>query len=121
MITNAKLGGLNEGHLDLAKTILKEKFIIGISDHMDETFRHLELYYGWAERKEGCVNFHLHSAPSNKNKYPVPERGGPEWTIIASKNKYDMALYYYALELCELSCALYFLSVPSACWLVHVV
>lgn len=101
MLTNAKLGGLNEGHLELAKTILKDKFIIGISDHMDETFRHLELYYGWAEKKEGCVDFHLHSAPSNKNKYPVPDRGGPAWTIIADKNKYDMALYYYALELCK--------------------
>jgi len=99
MLTNAKLGGLNEGHLEFAKTILKDKFIIGISDHMDETFRHLELYYGWAEEKEGCVEFHLHSAPSNKNKYPVTERGGPTWSVIADKNKFDMALYYYALEL----------------------
>jgi len=99
MLTNAKLGGLNEGHLNLAKTILKEKFIVGISDQMDETFRHLELYFGWAERKEGCVNFHLHSAPSNKNKYPVPDRGGAAWNIITEKNKYDMALYYFALEL----------------------
>lgn len=101
MLTNAKLGGLNEGHLELAKLILKKKFIIGISDHMDETFRHLEIYYGWAENKEGCVNFHLHSAPSNKNKYPSPERGNDAWNAIAEKNKFDMALYYYALELCE--------------------
>ena len=101
MITNAKLGGLNDGHMELAKTIIKEKFIIGISDHMDETFRHLELYFGWAENKEGCVKFHLHSAPSNKNKYPVPENGSPLWGIIAERNKYDMALYYYALELCK--------------------
>jgi len=99
MLTNAKLGGLNENHLDLAKRILKDKFIVGISDHMDETFRQLELYYGWAEDKEGCTNFHLHSAPSNKNKYPVPERSGDAWNLIAEKNKYDMSLYYYALEL----------------------
>ncbi|KAL7531613.1 hypothetical protein ACHAXR_004134, partial [Thalassiosira sp. AJA248-18] len=99
MLTNAKLGGLNEGHLELAKKIIKEKFIIGISDHMDETFRHLEKYYGWAESKEGCVNFHLHSAPSNKNKYPSPDRGGEAWKIITEKNKYDMALYYFALEI----------------------
>ena len=99
MLTNAKFGGLNDGHLELAKTLLKEKFIVGISDHMDETFRQLEMYYGWAEKKEGCVNFHLHSAPSNKNKYPVPDHDGPEWNTIATKNKYDMSLYHYALEL----------------------
>lgn len=101
MLSNAKLGGLNEGHLELAKTILKNKFIVGISDHMDETFRQLEMYYGWSEEKEGCVKFHLHQAPSNKNKYPVPKMGGPVWAALADKNKFDMSLYHYALELCE--------------------
>ena len=99
MITRAKLGGLNDSHLELAKRIIKDKFIIGISDHMDETFRILEIYYGWKEKKEGCVNFHLHSAPSNKNKYNVPADGGRVWNLIAEKNKYDMALYQYALEI----------------------
>jgi hypothetical protein len=101
MLTNAKLGGLNEGHLDLAKKILKRKFIIGISDQMMETFRRLEMFFGWKEMKAGCVDFHLNSAPSNKNKYPELDQGDVVWTIIATKNKYDMALYYYALELCE--------------------
>ena len=99
MITRAKLGGLNDSHLELAKRIIKDKFIIGISDHMDETFRILEMYYGWKEKKDGCVNFHLHSAPSNKNKYNVPADGGRVWNLIAEKNKYDMALYQYALEI----------------------
>mmetsp|Transcript_26538 Transcript_26538/g.48099 ORF Transcript_26538/g.48099 Transcript_26538/m.48099 type:complete len:427 (+) Transcript_26538:3-1283(+) len=99
MLTNAKLGGINESHLELAKTILREKFIVGMSDQMDETFRQLEMYYGWSEEKVGCVKFHLHSAPSNKNKYPEVDQGGQVWNAIATKNKYDMALYYYALEL----------------------
>lgn len=98
MLSNARLGGLNEGHLELAKKILKDKFVVGISDRMDETFRQLEIYYGWKEKREGCVQFHLHSAPSNKNKYPETERGGEVWNLIADKNKFDMALYYFALE-----------------------
>ena len=101
MLTNAKIGGLNEGHLDLAKTILKRKFIIGISDQMTETFRRLEMFFGWKEGKAGCVDFHLNAAPSNKNKYPELDQDDLVWTIISTKNKYDMALYYYALELCE--------------------
>ncbi|KAL3777157.1 hypothetical protein ACHAW5_000144 [Stephanodiscus triporus] len=99
MLTNAKLGGLNEGHLDLARSILERKFVVGLSDHMDEAFRHFEMYFGWKEEKAGCVDLHLHSAPLNKNKYPDLEQGGAVWTVIANKNKYDMALYYYALEL----------------------
>ena len=101
MLTNAKLGGLNDGHLELARSILERKFVVGMSEHMDETFRHFEMYYGWKEKKVGCVQFHLHSAPSNKNKYPDLEQGGEVWMVIANKNKFDMSLYYYALELCE--------------------
>lgn len=99
MLANAKLGGLNQDHLDLAKSILSEKFIIGMSEHMDETFRQLELYFGWKENKAGCVQDHLH-APSNKNnRYPDLERGGSVWTTIADRNKFDMSLYYYALQI----------------------
>jgi len=98
MLTNAKLGGLNEGHLEIAKAVIKEKFIVGISDHMDETFRQLESYFGWKEQEAGCVKSFL-SASFNKNKYELPERGGPVWNAIADKNKFDMQLYYFALEL----------------------
>ena len=98
MLTNAKTGGLNDGHLELAKSILKDKFFVGISDEMRVTFQLLEKYYGWQELRPGCVQNHLNQ-PSNKNKYPDVERGGQVWTAISEKNKYDMGLYYYALEL----------------------
>ena len=117
MLSNAKLGGLNDGHLDLARSILERKFVIGISDHMDESFRQFERYFGWKEMKAGCVTFHLHSAPSNKNKYPDLEQGGEVWNVIADKNKYDMALYYYALELCEYRVAVHDLIDLQRSWL----
>jgi hypothetical protein len=98
MLANAKIGGLNKNHLELAKLVLKEKFIIGMSEHMDETFRYLKHYFGWKETKEGCVFEHLHTA-SNKNKYPELKRGGSVWDIVAEKNRFDMALYYFALEI----------------------
>jgi hypothetical protein len=98
MLTGAKIGGLNIDHLELAKSILEQKFIIGMAEHMDETFRQLEIYYGWKETKEGCVAEHLHRS-SNKNSYPELQRGGTVWEAIADKNKFDMALYYFALEL----------------------
>ena len=98
MLSNAKLGGLNKDHLELAKSVLEQKFYIGMAEHMDETFRQLEHYYGWKEIKEGCVAEHLHRT-SNKNKYPELQRGGTVWEVIAEKNKFDMALYYFALEL----------------------
>jgi len=98
ILTNAKTGGLNDGHLDLTKSIIKNKFLVGISDHMPDTFRVLEKRFGWKEMKEGCVKEKL-NRPSNSNKYPEVARGSKVWNVIAEKNKYDMGLYYYALEL----------------------
>ena len=86
MLTNAKLVGLNQGHLDLARLILEHKFVVGLSDHLDETFGHFEIYFGRKEGKAGCVDFHLHLAPLNKNKYPDLEQGGAVWKVIANKN-----------------------------------
>ena len=86
MLTNAKLVGLNEGHLNLARWIHERKFVVGLSDRLDETFRHFEIYFGWKEGKAGCVDFHLHLALLNKNKYPDLEQGGAVWTVIANKN-----------------------------------
>jgi hypothetical protein len=53
MLVNVKLGGLNEGHLELLRSILERKFVVGMSEHMDETFRQLEVYFGWREKKAG--------------------------------------------------------------------
>jgi hypothetical protein len=43
MLSNAKIGGLNDSHLELAKQILKEKFVIGISDHLEESMRMFQI------------------------------------------------------------------------------
>lgn len=70
------------------------ELVIDIADHMDETAF-------WAEqKKEGCVKFHLHSAPSNNNRYPETGREGSVWNLIPEKNKYDMAFNYFGLIYC---------------------
>ena len=84
MLTNVKLVGLNKGHL--ARLILERKFVVGLSDHLDKTFHHFEIYFGRKEGKAGCVDFHLHLASLNKNKYPDLEQGGAVWKVIAYKN-----------------------------------
>jgi hypothetical protein len=39
----------------------------------------------------GCVDFHFNAAQSNKNTHPEFDQDDVMWTIIATKNKYDMS------------------------------
>ena len=90
---------LNDSHLERAKFILQKKVFVGIASQLDETMRQLKLYFGWKEKEPYCVFNFLHSMPTNTNKHPKIARGGSEWNLVAEKEKWDLNLYYYALEL----------------------
>lgn len=90
---------LTDGHLEHAKKVLETKVFVGIADQMDETVRQLREYFGWKEKEQNCAFNYLHNSPSNTNPHPLIKRGSETWKIVAEKEKYDMALYHYALEL----------------------
>ena len=49
---------------------------------------------------EECVNNYLSSERVQEMEVrTIIERGSHEWKLITSKDKYDMMLYYYGLEL----------------------
>lgn len=97
-LSNAKTGVLSDGHLMAAKGILARKFFVGIAEHLEETLKRLEMYYGWKECKEGCVSHHLDNELVGEQA-SIIERGGYEWQLVIEKDNYDIMLYYYALEL----------------------
>jgi hypothetical protein len=90
---------LTEAHLEQAKSVLQAKVFVGISSQMDETVRQLKQYFHWMETQPFCVFNYLHSTPTNSNSHPKLERGGEQWMLVAEREKWDMSLYYYALEL----------------------
>ncbi|KAL9180809.1 hypothetical protein ACHAXT_011262 [Thalassiosira profunda] len=98
-LTNIKTGALSDDDLLVAKGILARKFLVGISEYTEETIKRLEMYYGWGKpRREDCVSKHLAHQHEREEKSAI-ERGSYEWEVIAAKDKYDLMLYYYALEL----------------------
>jgi hypothetical protein len=90
---------LTDMHLEHAKAVLQNKVFVGIASQMDETVRQLKKYFHWIEEQPYCVFNYLHSQPTNSNKHPKMTRGSPEWLEVAEKEKWDMSLYYFALEL----------------------
>ena len=100
-LTNEKKGTLTEEHLTIAKAIIARKFFIGIAEHLEETIKRLELYYEWGEVSDGgeCVNKYLKVHLEELESPRAIERGDDYWNLVATKDKYDLMLYYYALEL----------------------
>ena len=50
------------------------------------------------KRASSSEKAHL-SDPASVNDHPITEHGKAAWKILVDKEKWDMALYYYGLEL----------------------
>lgn len=102
---------LTERHLEQAKLTMSSKIFVGVLTEMEETLRQLRAHFGWEDqeqkswpegftKEENCESMHLKDI-ANKNKHPdIPGgHGGRTWKLLIEKDKWDMGLYYYGLEL----------------------
>lgn len=99
---------LKNSDIEVAKEILKRKFIIGLYDSIQESMARFELFFGWhldsnartcqsneLQREESAhYNRYAKDIGSSKNVHPGLTSGALE--IILSKNKLDLMLYEYS-------------------------
>ena len=94
----------------MAKTILRQKFLIGLSTKMDESLDRIQRYFGWEavdhyrlgvfQRIKDCKAQYLskeHIAQQSVD-HPILLEGSLEWNLLLEKNWADMALYEFALD-----------------------
>mmetsp|Transcript_11004 Transcript_11004/g.16558 ORF Transcript_11004/g.16558 Transcript_11004/m.16558 type:complete len:405 (-) Transcript_11004:129-1343(-) len=102
-LINQHSGELTEDHLVVAKIILAQKFVVGISQYPKETLKRLVMYYGWNEvngKGFECMNHFLNLENDEDVQFEGKiERGSERWKLLSTVNKYDMDLYYYSLQL----------------------
>lgn len=91
---------LTETHLERAKSVMQRKIFVGIMTELDETMRQFRAHFGWQEKEEGCAHHYLHEE-YQKDDHPGLQggRGGKTWNVLVEKEKWDLSLYYFALEL----------------------
>ena len=87
-------------HLQRAKNMLSAKFVVGIVEQMDESMRQFRYFFGWRELpgKEGCAR-DLQQEKMVPNRRQKPSTGTDDWMTIVNKERWDMDLYIYALEM----------------------
>merc|ERR1711957_103776 len=117
-LSDEMAGALGQDHLDMAKHVLGRKFIVGFTDHIEESVLRFAKYFQWEKdtstpNSRECVSRLLsQDAPSNPNTPISPYSwtvsvandpnygaGSPVWQTLMEHNALDMELYNYARNL----------------------
>lgn len=107
-LANRMTGELTKEDLEQAKVILKEKFLIGFLDDLEESVYRIIKYNGWKYaldetekmKQEDCIA-DLTKVGSNINAegYEIPKRGTQAYALIIWQTQFDSKLFDYARQL----------------------
>ena len=84
---------------ELAKEVLREKFLIGLVEKKVQSFERFQKYFGWIPSDNQCIQNKLEWSWPMKHKYVSVQKGTDAWGLISSQNTFDMMVYEYAKEL----------------------
>jgi len=104
-------GELSKEDLEQAKVVLKEKFLIGFLDDLDESMARFMKYNGWGVNEddikqmnqENCIKL-LAESGTNKNEvgYSMPKKGTQAYALITWQTQFDLKLYEFAKDIFSL-------------------
>jgi len=93
--------------LDLAraKETIKKRMIVGLMDKMEESFNRFNIVMNinakTNDKYTRCMNTYFGGGTnkkSNSNSHPKVDESHPAYQVLAEKNKLDIELYQYILE-----------------------
>ena len=102
-LVNKMEGPLDPSDIKVAKTIIRQKCIVGLLSDMDETIVRFHSFFGFGNDEAlTCARQNFAAAggnQSNSHKHPKLDPNGETWQVIEQKNRLDIILYEYAIEL----------------------
>jgi len=107
-LVNQMEGELDKSKLEVAKEVLKRKFLIGFVDEKEESVKRFQKFTGWDTKLEeagklddaqDCISNLLSTGVNVSPPYELPKKGSMEWALIMHQTQYDLKLYDFALEL----------------------
>ncbi|KAL7537194.1 hypothetical protein ACHAXR_010473 [Thalassiosira sp. AJA248-18] len=95
---------VGEEDLQLAMRTVSERFVVGLTDHMEESIHRFNTVIGIDESTKGakkCMDefFGHGDLKKNSNDHPKLEEDSNAWKILAEKNNLDIRLYDLILQL----------------------
>merc|ERR1712061_192203 len=90
-------------NLDIAKKVMTDYILVGLTDRFEESISRFEKYFGWCqpcdEHGNSERNTTLHGEHANSNKHEKLAQTDRMWKKIADMLKDDMELYEYGIPL----------------------
>jgi hypothetical protein len=107
-LTNKRQERIGPNHLQLAKEILRKKCIVGVHDEIEESMQLFEDYFGWTAMNEKSNEICHNEIITKEHERGVDifskvghliDKESDEYKILLDYNRYDVELYWYAVEL----------------------
>lgn len=97
---------VTEKDLELAIMTMQQRFIVGLTDQMEESIHRFNIVLGINEEEESnkrCMDQYFGDNMEKKNSNPhrKERKGSKAWRIFAEKNSLDMQLYDVIVKLFE--------------------
>jgi len=95
---------LTEQDLDLAKTVVREKVIVGLDEFKRDSFNKFIHYFGWDalnQEVQQCVGVVMNAPGYEDLTIQYPQEFSPEYELLNSRNHMDAPLYEYAKQIYE--------------------
>eukprot|EP00591_Stephanopyxis_turris_P005329 CAMPEP_0195524684 /NCGR_PEP_ID=MMETSP0794_2-20130614/24658_1 /TAXON_ID=515487 /ORGANISM="Stephanopyxis turris, Strain CCMP 815" /LENGTH=562 /DNA_ID=CAMNT_0040654957 /DNA_START=357 /DNA_END=2045 /DNA_ORIENTATION=- len=95
---------LTNAHLEVAMDIVRRKFLVGLSDKIEESLERFEKFFRWKysvdpSNQEKCREVLLEKGANSSHKVEIPQPGSQAYDLLAAKNVYDIKLYEYVESL----------------------
>jgi len=91
-------GPLNKNDVQLAKDIISQKALVGLTEDYEESFKRFDMFHGlgtWSKNGNNCVNEHIRGK-ANLNKHQHFGNESKEWKALAALNKADIEVFEFA-------------------------
>ena len=101
-LSNELVGDLTSRHLEIAKTVLREKCLVGLLEEKSESWLRFQKFFGWqfyTKEMSDCKDELLNWKWSSKHQHDLVQEGTPAWDFVYEHNLLDMELYNYARQL----------------------
>lgn len=106
-------GAVNETHLEIAKEVLRRKFVVGLIENKRGSFARFDHYFKWKETPGYDAQFGCRKRVMDETyvpKHPL-SKDSEAYGLLYEQNLYDMKLYDYVRELFKQQSNLYGLQV----------
>mmetsp|Transcript_7850 Transcript_7850/g.10388 ORF Transcript_7850/g.10388 Transcript_7850/m.10388 type:complete len:140 (-) Transcript_7850:190-609(-) len=108
MLSGEMSAEITVDHLNVAKEMLRRKFLIGLLEEKTESLQRFTSYFGWSltsPEAQNCKNSKFYFEWAGSNEYPMLDYSNPAdqevLQVIGKQNRFDIELYKYAVKLFE--------------------